>query len=111
MLVLDARPWPGGGLPSTLVEVTPEHAVRIIHPGALGRADFARHGYSVEGVVQKICLRLAASQHQECGGLKFVLNLGRIANELNIYRYEIQCVVFFCDDEDGRFEFGPYFAS
>lgn len=49
VLVLDARPWPGGGLPSTLVEVTPEHAVRIIRPGALGRADFVRHGYSVEG--------------------------------------------------------------
>ena len=26
VLVLDARPWPGGGLPSTLVEVTPEQA-------------------------------------------------------------------------------------
>lgn len=48
VLVLDAKPWPGGGLPSTLVELVAERVVRIVRPGALTRADFAKHGYSIE---------------------------------------------------------------
>ncbi len=47
-LVIDAHPWPGGGLPSTLVEVVAAGVVRILRPGVLCRADFVAHGYDVE---------------------------------------------------------------
>ncbi len=47
-LVIDVQPWPGGGPPSTLVEVAAAGVVRILRPGVLGRADFAAHGYDVK---------------------------------------------------------------
>ncbi|NCD25991.1 MAG: threonylcarbamoyl-AMP synthase [Deltaproteobacteria bacterium] len=47
VLVLDARPWPEGRAPSTLVELVDADTVRILRPGALSREDFARHGYVV----------------------------------------------------------------
>jgi len=34
-LVLDAQPWPGGGLPSTLVEVLGDGRVRVLRAGAV----------------------------------------------------------------------------
>ena len=48
-LVLDARPWPAGGLPSTLVEVSDGLAVRVLRPGALSASAIAGKGFDVLG--------------------------------------------------------------
>lgn len=46
-LVVDATPWPGGGLPSTLVEVVAPLTVRILRPGAVSGIDLAQYGVEV----------------------------------------------------------------
>lgn len=46
-LVLDAKPWPAGGLPSTLVEVADDRTVRILRPGALSASAIASKGFGV----------------------------------------------------------------
>ena len=45
-MVLDAMPWPAGGLPSTLVEVA-DGRPRILRPGALTASAIAGKGFDV----------------------------------------------------------------
>ena len=46
-LVLDAKPWPAGGLPSTLVKIADDRIVRILRPGALSASAIAGKGFDV----------------------------------------------------------------
>ena len=46
-LVVDAQPWPAGGLPSTLVEIVDEHCVRIVRAGAVSAGEIAACGFEV----------------------------------------------------------------
>lgn len=46
-LVMDAAPWPAGGLPSTLVEVVGGGAVRILREGAVSAPSIGKAGFDV----------------------------------------------------------------
>lgn len=46
-LVMDATPWPAGGLPSTLAEVVGGHAVRILREGAVSASSIGKAGFDV----------------------------------------------------------------
>jgi len=46
-LVVDAEPWPAGGLPSTLVEVVSEGSVRLLRAGAVSAEEIADCGFDV----------------------------------------------------------------
>ena len=47
-LVVDAQPWPAGGLPSTLVDVVDEQCVRIVRAGAVPAGEIAACGFEVQ---------------------------------------------------------------
>lgn len=53
-LVLDEQPWPAGGLPSTLVEITDEETVRVLRDGAVSREELLSWGFSVHGEYKKL---------------------------------------------------------
>ncbi len=46
-LVVDAAPWPAGGLPSTLVSVAEAGAVRILRAGAISVEEISAAGFEV----------------------------------------------------------------
>ncbi len=46
-LVLDGPPWPAGGVPSTLVEVLGQNALRVLRVGAIAVQDIVAKGFSV----------------------------------------------------------------
>jgi L-threonylcarbamoyladenylate synthase len=46
-LVLDAQPWPAGGLPSTLVELVDEQRVRIVRAGAVPVGEIVVCGFEI----------------------------------------------------------------
>lgn len=46
-VVVDAEPWPAGGLPSTLVEVVDDRAVRVLRAGAIPAEEIAKCGFDV----------------------------------------------------------------
>lgn len=47
-LVVDTPPFPGGGLPSTLIRVLSENTVQVLRPGAVSISDF--HGQGIDVV-------------------------------------------------------------
>ncbi len=50
--LLADRPWPAGGLPSTVAEVAGPGRIRIFRLGAISVEELARVGYSVESAEQ-----------------------------------------------------------
>lgn len=48
-LVLDGPPWPAGGAPSTLVEVSGPNALRVLRVGVIAIQDIVAQGFSVRG--------------------------------------------------------------
>lgn len=46
-MVMREKPWPQGGLPSTLVEPLDAHTLRLVRPGVLTVADLAKQGYRI----------------------------------------------------------------
>lgn len=46
-LVVDSRPWPAGGLPSTLVRVVASNAVSMLRVGAVSVDDLVKAGFEV----------------------------------------------------------------
>jgi len=46
-LVVDSRPWPAGGLPSTLVHVVASNAVSLVRAGAVSVRDLSAAGFEV----------------------------------------------------------------
>ena len=46
-LVVDTPPFPGGGLPSTLIRVLSANAVHVLRPGVVSTSDFHEQGIEV----------------------------------------------------------------
>jgi len=46
-VVVDAKPWPAGGLPSTLVEVVDRRAVRILRHGSVRAEEILAEGFRI----------------------------------------------------------------
>ncbi len=52
-LVIDSRPWPAGGLPSTLVRFVGRNAVHMLRHGAVSAAEISAAGYEVVSEYKK----------------------------------------------------------
>jgi L-threonylcarbamoyladenylate synthase len=46
-MVVDCRPWPAGGQPSTLVRVVAQNAVRMVRSGAVSAEEISAAGFEV----------------------------------------------------------------
>lgn len=46
-VVVDAKPWPAGGLPSTLVEIVDNRFVKVLREGAIPAGEITKCGFDV----------------------------------------------------------------